>query len=80
MKKFMFSALASVAFAFSGFASSDLIYAKEINLLNESLFKYEFFKPCTVLIYVITPDGKVDYVKGEGGDLSWYECGEYKTK
>lgn len=33
-----------------------------------------------MLIYVITPDGKVDYVKGEGGDLSWDECGEYKDK
>lgn len=76
----MFSALACVAFAFSGFASCDLNYTKEINLLNEPFFKLDFFKPCKVYIYVTTPDGKTDWIVGDGGDLNWDGCGEYKDK
>lgn len=70
MKKFMFSALACVAFAFSGFASNEEIQS----------FYFAPKAPCTVHVKVINPDGETEYHGGKGGTITEKACGEFKVK
>ena len=80
MKKMMFSALACVAFAFSGFASNEVVEAKEfvsdINLeteVDDFNLKVEDFAPCEIVIIVRDKKGDivdalVDHSFRLGGD------------
>jgi len=64
MKKLLFSALACVAFAFSGFASNEVV--KEENVLNQNnlIEKYVFSEDdgctiCTLTTYKFNSDGTI---------------------
>ena len=80
MKKLLFSALACVAFAFSGFASNEEVEAKEfvsdLNLetkVDEFKLKVKEFVPCEIIIIVRDKNGDivdalVDHSFRLGGD------------
>lgn len=65
MKKLLFSALASVAFAGSGFASNEVVIEKQDlkTDITNSEFSLEEFAPCQVEFWVYDADGGfLDYV------------------
>lgn len=80
MRKFVLSAIACVAFAGSSFASNEVVYEKQDLSLEKSdkLTIQESQRPCTVYVWVTAPDGERQWKTGEGGSLSWDDCGEYK--
>ena len=78
MKKLLFSAMACIAFAGSAFASNEVVSKQDFLLLEMNEFEPK--KPCKVHIYVIGPDGTKSWKTGEGGDLTWDDCGQFKDK
>ncbi|WP_177761556.1 hypothetical protein [Flavobacterium sp. I3-2] len=88
MKKIMFSALACVAFAFSGFASNEVVEGNEsvsdFNLeteINESDFNIEGTKPCEYYISITSPEGVIIDFKMYFSDLKPGPCSEsFKTE
>ena len=80
MRKLVFSALACVAFAGSGFAANEVVKLRNIEEIKELEIIESSGKPCNVYVWVQTPDGKKEWRTGEGGSLSWYDCGSYKDK
>ena len=81
MKKLVFSAIACVAFAGNGFASNEIVFEKQ-DFLAEMSKNSEITEsggnPCKVYVWATGPDGKSDWKSGDGGSLSYDDCGKYK--
>ena len=93
MRKFLFSALACVAFAGSGFASNEVVSENAetktvtTSVENDFDFKYkktiilEERKPCGVYVYVKNSDGTHRWIAHETKDpVSWDDCGTFKDE
>src|SRR5690606_5894382 len=78
MKKLFFSAMACIAFAGSAFASNEVVSKQDFLLIGMNVYVVE--KPCKVHIYVVGPNGNKSWLTGEGGNLSWDDCGKFKDK
>lgn len=76
MKKLVFSAMVSIAFVGSAFASNEIVREHSLFVMDKNDFKPK--KPCKVSVYVIAPNGEKMWKTGEGGSLTWEECGKFK--
>jgi len=86
MKKIMFSALACVAFAFSGFASNEVVdesidvkMSENVMIQNDYLIQeFEFFDDkgdCNIVIIVTTPKGMiVDVITRKKANTTSIDC------
>ena len=78
MKKLLFSAMACIAFAGSAFASNEVVSKQDFLLLEMNEFEPK--KPCKVHVYVKDRNGNFSWQTGDGGNLTWDDCGKFKDK
>ena len=82
MKKLLFSALACVAFAFSGFASNEVVEGKDfvsdLNLetqVDDYNLKVEDFAPCGISFFVFSADGEyITHIQDESDQKTASDC------
>lgn len=81
MKKLLFSALACVAFAGSAFASNEIVNEENmsLNTVKDEIVESSG-RPCKVYVWAISPGGERVWKDGDGGTVSYDECGKYKDK